>query len=125
MRPLQASERTMLQRMAASLPEPFGSRLIADIAAAHIAEEHLTPPDYWVIICLAGYERPRTDRLTFYPGLGVFGDESGNKFTLELFADENLRLLEVHFHQWTALPAGIWLPASFRLALSKEAPEHS
>jgi len=125
MRRLSAIERAMLERMAFSLPAPFGLQLTMDVAAAQVSEEHLTPPDYWVVVSLADCERPGSARLNNYPGLGVFDDAGGNNFTLELFADENLRLLEVHFHQWTALPAGSWLPASFRLSLPKEAPEHS
>lgn len=97
-RALTDVETMVIRRVAERLPHGKRFQLLDDLARARA--EPATPDGTRVVFDISGYERPP------YRGQHSFGvegellDKDGARLSVDLFADENGRLLELEVIRW-------------------------
>jgi len=97
-RELTESERDVIVKVAERLPEGARLQLLNDLRLASVSPE--ASSDSRIVFTLADYERPP------YVGqrsLGVEGqllDSDGARITVDVYADQGGRLLEIELVRW-------------------------
>lgn len=98
LRNLKPEERTLIRRIAERLNPENRSRLEADLEQA--MARPATDDGSRVMFEIAGYQRPAYEGQHSYGVGGTMRDSDGAELSIDLFADENGRLLELEFIRW-------------------------
>jgi hypothetical protein len=105
MRPLEPSERRLLERFARAVSGPLGDQLRFDSGAATVAEEHEPRGGGKALVFdLPGYVRPEYRGQDTYPVDATVRDSDGGRIWLQLFRDENDRLFELLMNKEAEAP---------------------
>lgn len=98
MRPLAEHERQLIQLFAAHLDDNRRQQLLADLSNASIAEERAGGA--CLVFHIEGYIRPPYRGQHTFPVEAETGPDSA-KVSILLYADQNDRLLELEYIDWT------------------------
>ncbi|WGS87484.1 hypothetical protein [Methylomonas sp. UP202] len=95
---LNACEKTMIKKVAERLSERDGAQLLEDLARAFVAAE--TSDRSRVTFGIYGYVRPPYRGQRSFGVEGMLKDNDGTDVSVDLFADDNGRLLELELIRW-------------------------
>jgi hypothetical protein len=97
-RPLSDAEARVIKQVAEKLAPDRRQQLLADMAHASAIEA--TDDGARVQFEIPGYERPPYRGQHSFGVSGELRDKDGTKLSVDLFADENDRLLELELIRW-------------------------
>ena len=95
-RALSDDERAVIVKIAEMLHDAERrQQLLADAATATAIPEHTTEGCYRLNFSIAGYQRPPYEGQHSFGVSGTLSDKDGSRLWLDLYADQNDRLLEL------------------------------
>ena len=97
-RSLTQIEKSIIRQIAERLPSNKQHQLLDDLSRSQA--EPVTPDEARIIFHISGYQRPPYRGQHSFGVEGELHDKDGTKLTLDLFADENDRLLELELIRW-------------------------
>jgi hypothetical protein len=93
-RPLTDIEKSVISQIAARLPEgPRRQQLMADMENA--TAEPATEDGSRIVFHIRGYQRPKYEGQHSFGVEGKVRDQDGTQISIDLYADQNDRLLEL------------------------------
>jgi hypothetical protein len=97
-RPLNRHEASFIEGVAKRLAGNLRDSLLRDLASAFVQEE--TADGSRITFGINGYERPPYEGQQSYGIEGKLTDKDGASVSVDLFSDQNGRLLELELVRW-------------------------
>jgi hypothetical protein len=97
-RSLTEIEKSIIRQIAERLPFNKQHQLLDDLSRSQA--EPVTPDGARIVFHISGYQRPPYRGQHSFGVEGELQDKDGAKLSLDLFADENDRLLELELIRW-------------------------